>query len=143
MPGPIPAAIFPFFYEEPDPKHHPGLSRIEMLMSGSCMGQELKVPEADRRDIITDKKAYVEAAFDLSYDIANWLECAAHFFEVCFLHDEHEMSWTASKCLDFRRFAPALGHEEVPFEDIYEPLNHILRWMTKEGVPNVPDIDVV
>jgi hypothetical protein len=53
------------------------------------------------------------------------------------------MLWTASKCLDLRRFAPAPGHEEEEFEDIYEPLKHILQWMIKGGVPNVPDIDVV
>ena len=40
------------------------------------------MPVADRRDGITDEEAYVEAAFDLSYDIANWLECGAHFFQV-------------------------------------------------------------
>jgi hypothetical protein len=51
-----------------------------MLMSGTYMGQELKVPEADRREGITDEEAYVETAFNLSYDVANWLECAAHFF---------------------------------------------------------------
>ncbi len=42
-----------------------------MLMSGTYMGQELKVPEADRREGISDEEAFVEAAFDLSYDIAN------------------------------------------------------------------------
>ena len=59
------------------------------------------------------------------------------------MNDEHEMMWTASKCLDLRRFAPAPGHEEEESEDIYEPLKHILQWMIKGGVPNVPDIDVV
>ena len=68
---PIPAAIFPFFHEEPDKKNYPGLSRIQMLMSGTYMGQALKVPEADRREGITEEEAFVEAAFDLSYDIAN------------------------------------------------------------------------
>ncbi len=81
-PNPIPASVFPFFHEEPDKKQHPGESRIQMLMSGTYMGQKLKVPEADRRDGITDEEAYVEAAFDLSHDIANWLECGAHFFQV-------------------------------------------------------------
>jgi hypothetical protein len=79
---PIPASIFPFFHEEPDQKHHQGVSRIQMLMSGTYMGQELKVPEADRRDGICDEEAYVESVFDLSHDIANRLECAAHFFQV-------------------------------------------------------------
>ena len=69
-PDPIPAAIFPFFHKEPD-KNYPGVSRINMLMSGTCIGQEFKVPEADRREGITDEEEYVEAAFDLSYDIAN------------------------------------------------------------------------
>ena len=68
---PIPASVFPFFHEEPDRKNYHGVSRIQMLMSGTYMGQELKVPVADRREGITDEEAYVEAAFDLSYDIAN------------------------------------------------------------------------
>jgi hypothetical protein len=51
--------------------------------------------------------------------------------------------WTESKCLDLRLFALAPGHEEDIFEDIYEPLNHMLQWMTKGGVPGVPNIDVV
>ena len=59
------------------------------------------------------------------------------------MHDEHEMLWTASKCLDLRRFAPAPGQEEEEFKDIYEPLKHVLQWMTKGGVPNVPHIDIV
>jgi hypothetical protein len=79
-PDPIPAVVFPFFHEEPDKKNHPGVSRIQILMSGIYMDQELKVPEADHREGITDEHAYVEAAFGLSYDVANWLECAAHFF---------------------------------------------------------------
>ena len=107
------------------------------------MGQELKVPDEDRREGITDEEAFVDVAFDLSYDIANWLQCAIHFFHVRFLRDEHDILWTASKCLDLRRFAQAHGQEEDDIEDIYEPLKHILQWMTKGGVPNVPDIDVV
>jgi hypothetical protein len=82
---PIPAAVFPFFHEEPDKKNHPSLSRINMFMSGTYMGQDLKVPEVDRREGITDEESFVEAAFDLSYDIAKWLECAAHFFQVILL----------------------------------------------------------
>ncbi len=81
-PDPFPAVVFPFFHEEQDKKNHPGVSRIHMLMSVTYMGQELKVPEADRREGITHEEVYVEAAFDMSYDAANWLECAAHFFEV-------------------------------------------------------------
>jgi len=49
----------------------------------------------------------------------------------------------ASAGMDLRRFVPGPGHEDFVFEDIYEPLNHILRWMTKEDVPGVPHIDVV
>jgi hypothetical protein len=37
------------------------------------MGQQLKAPDEDRRDGNIDGEAYVEAAFYLSYDIANWL----------------------------------------------------------------------
>ena len=59
------------------------------------------------------------------------------------MHDEHKMLWTTSKCLDLRRFAPTLGQEEDAFEDIYDPLNHILQWMTKGGVPHVLDIEVI
>jgi hypothetical protein len=32
-PNPIPANIFPFFHREPDPKHHPGQTRIQMLIA--------------------------------------------------------------------------------------------------------------
>ena len=53
------------------------------------------------------------------------------------------MLWTESKCLDLRRFAPVPGQEEDDFEDIYEPLKQILRWMTKGGVLDVPHVDVV
>ncbi len=44
--------------------------------------------------------------------------------------------------MDLRRFALASGQEENNIEDIYEPLKHILGWMTR-GVLDVPDIDVV
>ena len=57
-----------------------------MLMSGTYMGQDLKVPDSDRREGISDEEAFIEAAFDLSYDVANWLECAAHFFQVRLFH---------------------------------------------------------
>jgi len=78
-PDPIPAVVFHFLHEEPDPKHHHSVTRLHMLMAGTYMGQELKVPEDDRRDGITNEEAYVEATFDLGYDIANWLQCAALF----------------------------------------------------------------
>ena len=42
--------------------------------------------------------------------------------------------------MDSKRFALALVEEEQDFEDIYEPLIHILRRMTKGDVPNVSDI---
>ena len=90
------------------------------------MGQELKVPEDDRRDGITDEEAYIEAAFDMSYDIAKWLQCASHFLHVRFLRYEHDIMWTASKCLELRCFAPAPRREEDDLEDIKEPLKHIL-----------------
>ena len=54
---------------------------------------------------MTDEDAFMEAAFELSYDIADWLECAAHVFHCRFLRDEHEILWTTSKCMVLRRFA--------------------------------------
>ena len=55
-----------------------------MLMACAYMGQVLKIPDGDRRDGMTDEEAYVEVAFDMSYDIANWLQCADHFFLISF-----------------------------------------------------------
>jgi hypothetical protein len=37
-PDPIPASVFPFFNREPDPKHHPGQTRIQMLIARKYMG---------------------------------------------------------------------------------------------------------
>ena len=37
-------------------------------------GEECRTKGVSKEDIL------LEAAFDLSYDIAHWLECAAHFF---------------------------------------------------------------
>ena len=87
----------------------------------------------------------MEAAFDLSYDIADWLECAAHFFHVRFLRDEHDILWTASKCMDLRRFAelPELDQSNDACEDIKEPLKQVLLWMRKGGVPDVPTFNAV
>ncbi len=107
------------------------------------MGQVLTAPDADRREGITDEEAYVEAAFDLSYDIARWLQCSSHFFHVRFLRAEHDIMWTASKCLYLRRFATTHGNGEDALEDMKEPLKQILQWMTKAGVPDVPDIDII
>ena len=59
------------------------------------------------------------------------------------MRDEHDTLWTASKCLDLRRFAIARGHEEDDGEEIYEPLQQTFRWMTKGEVPDASDIDVV
>ena len=84
----------------------------------------MKVPEKDRIAGIT---SFEEAAFD--YDVADWLECAARFFHVRFLRDEHQMLWTAKNCMDLRRSAPLCGQEDM--EQIYEPLKATLRWMTK------------
>jgi hypothetical protein len=124
---PIPSAAFPFFHEETDPKQHPGVTRIQMLISGTYMGQTFNVPDVDRREGMIDAEAYVDVVFDLSYDIAKILQCASHFFHVRFLRDEHGILWTASKFLDLKRFATALGHEEDELEDIKEPLKQILQ----------------
>jgi len=105
------------------------------------------VPEDDKREEATSEDLCMEAAFDLNYDIADWLECAIHFFHVRFLRDEHDILWTASKCLDLRLFAPVNFNDDVQheaiIEGIYGPLNQVLLWMKKGGVPDVPDIDVV
>ena len=61
-----------------------------------------------------------------------------HFFDVRFIRDEHEMLWTASKCLDLRRFAL---QDSGDLSDIYEPLKQVLQWMIDGGVPNVPPVD--
>ncbi len=57
------------------------------------------------------------------------------------MNDEHAILWTASKCFDLRRFAPAPRQEE-DLGDIKDPLKHILQWMTKGGVPDVPHIAI-
>jgi hypothetical protein len=53
-PDPFPALGFPFFHEDPDPKHHPGVSRIQMLKSGTYMGQQLVVLIDDRNEGLTN-----------------------------------------------------------------------------------------
>jgi len=78
-PDPIPASVFPFFHREPDPKHHPGQTRIQMLIAEKYMGQDLVVPVDCRTEGVTKEDTLLEAAFDLSYDIAHRLECATHF----------------------------------------------------------------
>jgi hypothetical protein len=91
--------------------------------------------------------AHLEATFDVSYDVAKWLECAAHFFHVRFLRNEHGMLGIASKCLDLRRFTALTARQteihQDNYEDIKEPLHILLDWM-KEGVlQDISDIDVV
>ena len=51
------------------------------------MGHKLVVPGPSERHTsrvyregMKDEEAFMEAVFDLSYDIADWLECSAHFF---------------------------------------------------------------
>ena len=85
----------------------------------------------------------MEAAFDLNYDIADWLECAAHFFHVRFLRDEHNILWSASKCMDLRLFATLPDDDEEhddEFDDMKEPLRQILLWMRKGGGTGCPSI---
>jgi hypothetical protein len=48
---------------------------------------KLVVPEDHRQEGITEEELYMEAAFDLIYDITEWLEGAAHFFSLRFLKD--------------------------------------------------------
>ncbi len=40
---PFPASVFPLFHEEPYPKNHLGLSRVQMIFAGTYMGQGLTV----------------------------------------------------------------------------------------------------
>jgi len=88
---------------------------------------------------MTDEEAFMEAAFDLSYDIADWLiECAAHFFHVRFLRDKHDVLWIASKCMDLRRFAPLPrldeSEDDDAYEDMKEPFKQILvRTLEEKG----------
>jgi len=90
------------------------------------MGQALIVPEEERVEGATIEFAHLEASFNLSYDVAKWLECAAHFYHVRFLRDEHGMLNIANKCLDLHRFTALNAHatEFRPgrYEDIKEPL---------------------
>jgi hypothetical protein len=65
----FPPLVFPFFHEELDPKKHP-LSRDQLLLAGTSMGQALKVPEEERAKGATNEFAHLEATFDLSYDVA-------------------------------------------------------------------------
>jgi len=53
-----------------------------MLIARNYTGQELVVPVECRTEGVSKEDTLLEAAFDLNYDIAHWLECAAHFFHV-------------------------------------------------------------
>jgi hypothetical protein len=106
------------------------------------MGQELVVPVECRTKGVSEEDTLLEAAFDLSYDIAHWLECAAHFFHVRLIRDEHDILWTAAQCLDLRRFAQMPGEDDDEgYENIYEHLEGIWILMTKAGVRDVPSVD--
>ena len=49
--------------------------------------------------------------------------------------------WTASKCLDLRRFAQIPGErDDQGYEDIYEPLQKLRIWMRKASVRDVPEV---
>ncbi len=101
-----------------------------MLLAGTYMDQDLKVPAEECAEGATDEFAHLEATFDLSYDVANWMDSTSHFFLARFMRDEHEVLWTAGKCLDFRLFASVTGRSdhlyEPNYDDIYEPLTEIL-----------------
>ena len=115
-----------------------------MLIAGNYMGQELVVPVECRGEGISEEDTLLEAAFDLSYDIAHGLECVAHFFHVRLTRDEHDIMWTVSKCLELRRFAEMPGEpDDQGYEDIYEPLEGFWIWMVKSGVRDVPGVDVM
>ena len=100
------------------------------------MGHKLKVPGPSERHTsrvykqgLTDEEAFMEAAFNLSYGTIEWLECAAHFFHVRFLRNEHDILWTASKRMDLRRFASLPDDDEEldnEYGDMKEPLKHIV-----------------
>ena len=107
-----------------------------MLLAGTCMGQALKVSEEERAEGATDAFAHLEATFDLSYDVARWLDSATRYFHVRFVRDKHEIVWTVGKCFDLRLFASVIERNDhlydPNYDDIYEPLNEILKW-TKSG----------
>jgi len=95
-PDPILASAFPFFHKELDPKHHPDQTRNQMPIAGNYMSQKLIVPEECRTEGVSEEETLLEAAFDLSYDIAHWLECVAQFFRVRLFRYEHDILWTVS-----------------------------------------------
>ncbi len=103
------------------------------------------VPEDERAEGTTDEFAHLEATFVLSYGVAKRLECAAHFFHIRFLRDEHGILTTARGCMDLRRFAPLPGHEDDQdnYVNIKDSLKQILKWRKKGGVKNVLELNVV
>ena len=120
------------------------MSRVQMLLAGRYIGIELTMHEEEVAEGVTFEFAHLEATFDLGYDVSLWLECAAHFFQVRFLRDEHQILATTAKCMDLRRFVPLTNHnDEGNYNDIKRPLQKILKWMKKEGVQDAQDIGVV
>jgi hypothetical protein len=71
-----------------------------MLLAGNYTGQSMIVPKEERVEGAIDEFAHLEATFDLIYVVAKWLECAAHFFHVRFLRDEHGNLMTARRSMD-------------------------------------------
>jgi hypothetical protein len=118
-----------------------------MLLAGTYMVQALMMPEDDRAEGATDEFAHLEAAFVLSYAVAKWLDCVAHFCIVRFLRDEHGMLHVASKCLDLRGLNALTGYQtefhQNRYEDIKDTLEIIMEWMMMGGGQDVPDVDVV
>jgi len=78
--SPFTKYVFPSFREEHDPINHLGLSRVQILLAGINMGQALTVLEDQRPVGATDEFVHLKAIFDLSYDVAHWLDSVAHFF---------------------------------------------------------------
>jgi hypothetical protein len=98
------------------------------------MGHKLIVPGPSERHTsrvnkegMTDEEAFTEAAFDLTYDIADSLECATHFFLVRFLRDEHDILWTTSNCMDLRRFASLYDDDDESRDDEYDDMKEPLK----------------
>jgi len=143
-PDPISVFIFPFFHREPDPKHHLGQTRIHMLIARNYLSHELVLPVECRLKEVSKEDTLLEVAFGLCYGIAHRLECAAQFFHVRLILDEHDILWTASKWLDLRRLAQMpIEPDDQGNEDIYDPLEDIWIWMEKAGVRDILAVDVM
>ena len=62
------------------------------------MGQNLVVPEDCQTKGVSEEDTFIEAVVDLGYDIAHWLECAAHFFHfLCRCGGHVQGGWETSK----------------------------------------------